>query len=84
LTDRIRRNFLRRFAARQGVNVVLRAVPFGIGAVIGGTGNHMAGRQVVLATRDAFGPPPPTFPDQITVGFRRTVVPPIDAVEPAI
>jgi hypothetical protein len=83
LTDRVRRNFLRRFAARQGASIVLRAIPFGIGAVVGGAGNHMAGRQVVNSTRDAFGPTPPTFPDQITVGARKAK-PPLDAVEPAL
>src|SRR5438270_687466 len=34
LTDRIRKRFLQRFAARQGASVVLRAVPFGVGAVL--------------------------------------------------
>jgi hypothetical protein len=83
LTDRVRRNFLKRFATRQGASIVMRAIPFGIGAVVGGAGNHMAGRQVVNATRDAFGPPPPTFPDQITVGFRKAA-PAAPAIDPAI
>lgn len=83
LTDRVRRNFLKRFATRQGASIVMRAIPFGVGAVVGGAGNHMAGRQVVNATRDAFGPPPPTFPDQITVGFRRAA-PTVEAIDPAI
>jgi hypothetical protein len=65
LTDRIRKSFVRRFAARQGSSIVLRAVPFGIGAVIGGAGNRIAGDRVVKATREAFGPAPSTFPDEI-------------------
>ncbi|GAA2748825.1 hypothetical protein [Amnibacterium kyonggiense] len=65
LTDRVRKSFVRRFAARQGTSIVFRAVPFGIGAVVGGAGNRIAGRRVVSATRDAFGPAPATFPDEV-------------------
>ncbi len=60
--DRIKRAFLRRFAATQGASVVGRAVPFGIGAVIGGTGNHLLGRKVIRSSRAAFGPAPASFP----------------------
>ncbi|RIX30967.1 hypothetical protein [Amnibacterium setariae] len=67
LTDRVKRSFIRRFAARQGANIVFRAVPFGIGAVVGGAGNRVAGRRVVKATRDAFGPAPSTFPGEIAL-----------------
>jgi hypothetical protein len=71
LTDRIRRRFLQRFATRQGASIVLRAVPFGVGAVLGGTGNHLAGRKVVTATRNAFGPAPVTFPEGVIVPTRK-------------
>ena len=60
--DRIKRAFVKRFAATQSATIVGRAIPFGIGAVIGGTGNHMLGRKVVRSSRQAFGPPPDTFP----------------------
>jgi hypothetical protein len=62
VADRIRKSFVKRFAARQGANVVFRAVPFGIGAVVGGAGNRIAGQRVIQATRDAFGPAPSAFP----------------------
>jgi hypothetical protein len=75
LTDRIRKRFLQRFATRQGASVVLRAVPFGVGAVLGGGGNHLAGRKVIAATRNAFGPAPVTFPDGITVGSPKRSLP---------
>ena len=65
LTDRIRKRFLQRFATRQGASVVLRAVPFGVGAVLGGSGNHLAGRKVVASARNAFGPAPVAFPGSI-------------------
>jgi hypothetical protein len=67
LTDRVRKSFIRRFAARQGANIVFRAVPFGIGAVVGGAGNRISGKRVVSATRDAFGPAPSTFPNEIRI-----------------
>lgn len=67
LTTRIRKVFLRRFAARQGASIVLRVVPFGIGAVVGGTGNHLMGRKVISAAREAFGPPPAAFPGEIVL-----------------
>ena len=60
--DRIKRAFVRRFAATQGATIVGRAIPFGIGAVIGGTGNHLLGRKVVTSSRTAFGPAPESFP----------------------
>lgn len=72
LTDRIRRSFFRRFAARQGASMVGRAVPFGIGAVIGGAGNHAAGRKVIAAAQDAFGPAPATFPNEVDLGTAKS------------
>jgi hypothetical protein len=60
--DRIKRSFVKRFVATQGASVIGRAIPFGIGAVIGGTGNLMLGRKVVASSRDAFGPAPLQFP----------------------
>ena len=60
--DRIKKTFVKRFVATQGASAVGRAIPLGIGAVIGGTGNHMLGRRVVTSSRDAFGPAPVQFP----------------------
>lgn len=62
IADRVKSSFLRRFATSQGTSIVGRAIPFGIGAVIGGTGNHLLGRKVVSSSREAFGPPPESFP----------------------
>jgi hypothetical protein len=62
IAGRIRTHFLKRFAAREGASIVGRAIPFGIGAVIGGAGNHFLGRRVVQSARTAFGPPPAQFP----------------------
>jgi hypothetical protein len=60
--DRIKGAFMRRFVTSQGTSVLGRAVPFGIGAVIGGTGNNLLGRKIVASSREAFGEPPVSFP----------------------
>ena len=62
LADRIKKSFMKKFVVAQGTNVVGRLLPFGIGAVIGGGGNHLLGRQIVRASRDGFGPAPAQFP----------------------
>lgn len=61
VVDFLRRAFLRRMARNTGASMLGRAMPFGIGAVIGGVGNNILGRQVVKAAREAFGPPPLQF-----------------------
>ena len=62
IADRIKKSFVKKFAVAQGSNVVGRLMPFGIGAVIGGGGNHLLGRQIVRSSREGFGPAPATFP----------------------
>ncbi|CAN5421242.1 hypothetical protein BH10ACT6_BH10ACT6_03930 [soil metagenome] len=70
VSDRIRAAFLKRFAVTQGTSVIGRAMPFGVGAVIGGTGNHLLGRKIVRSAREAFGPAPATFPAELAVVMR--------------
>jgi hypothetical protein len=62
IADRLKSTFLKHLAARTGAGAMGRLVPFGVGAVIGGTGNHILGRKVVHSAREAFGPPPSVFP----------------------
>ena len=62
LTDRVRAAFIRRFAVTQGTSVAGRLIPFGIGAVVGGGGNHLMGRRIVRSSQEAFGPAPLAFP----------------------
>ncbi|MFE4950294.1 hypothetical protein ACFQ9V_09305 [Leifsonia sp. NPDC056665] len=66
LVDRLRNVFIRQFAVRGGVSIVARAIPFGIGAVVGGTGNHILGRRVVTNSRLAFGAAPLVIPAALT------------------
>lgn len=62
IAHRVQKTFVRRFATTQGASVVGRAIPFGIGAVVGGVGNNMLGRKVVTSSRTAFGDAPELFP----------------------
>ena len=75
LSDRLRKAFIRRFAVTQSGTVIGRAIPFGIGAVIGGAGNNILGRKVVTSARQAFGPAPALWPMSLhapTVVMRET------------
>ncbi|WP_147439036.1 hypothetical protein [Mycetocola reblochoni] len=62
LTDQLRSRVLPRLLATQGGGIVARAIPFGVGAAIGGTGNLVTGRRLVASAREAFGAPPTTVP----------------------
>jgi len=62
IADKVRDMFLHRFALTQSGSVLGRAIPFGVGAVVGGGGNHLMGRKVVNSARTAFGPAPEAFP----------------------
>ncbi|MDF2916891.1 MAG: hypothetical protein K0S70_1108, partial [Microbacterium sp.] len=66
--DRLKHAFLRRFAAAGGASVVGKALPFGIGAAIGGTGNHILGRRVISGAHRAFGVVPSVFPATLDPG----------------
>jgi len=70
LTDRVRAAFVRRFAVTQGGSVIGRAIPFGIGAVIGGVGNNLLGRRIVRSAREAFPAAPTTFPESLDAVVR--------------
>jgi hypothetical protein len=65
VADAVQRHFVKRLAVTQGSSAIGRAIPFGIGAVIGGAGNHLLGRQIVKSSREAFGPPPAAFPQEL-------------------
>jgi hypothetical protein len=67
IAKRMRGFFVRKFAASEGAGIVGRAIPFGIGAVIGGAGNHFLGRRVVASSRTAFGPAPVRFPAELDI-----------------
>ena len=62
MVDQLRRVFVRQFAVRGGAGIIGKAIPFGIGAAIGGTGNHLLGRKVLQQSRLAFGAAPAVLP----------------------
>jgi hypothetical protein len=62
VVDRLRHVFIKQFAVRGGAGIIGKAIPFGIGAAIGGVGNHILGRRVLQQSRLAFGAPPPVLP----------------------
>ena len=62
LVDRLKTTFARQFAARGGASWLGKALPFGVGAVVGGAGNNILGRRVLVTSRRAFGAPPLIVP----------------------
>jgi hypothetical protein len=48
------RNFITKYGTKQGIVVLGRAAPFGLGAAIGGGANYMMAKGVIRATRRAF------------------------------
>lgn len=63
--ERIQKAFLRNLLRRQGTALLGRALPFGVGAVVGGVGNRMMGRAVVANAKKTFGPMPDTIPGEL-------------------
>jgi len=62
VVDRLRATFIKQFAVKGGAGIIGKALPFGIGAAIGGTGNHLLGRKVLQQSRLAFGQAPSRLP----------------------
>lgn len=65
LVDRLKTSFIHQFAARGGASWIGKALPFGIGAVVGGAGNNILGRRVLVNSRRAFGAPPAILPPDL-------------------
>jgi hypothetical protein len=62
LVDRLKTMFIHQFSARAGASWIGKALPFGIGAAVGGAGNHILARRVIVTSRRAFGIPPMQLP----------------------
>lgn len=58
----MQKRFLRKMAVKGGASIVGKALPFGIGAAVGGVGNYMMGRAVIASANNAFGPAPLEIP----------------------
>lgn len=80
LTDKLKSVFIRQFAAKGGASLIGKAVPFGIGAVIGGAGNRILGRKVIASSRVAFGHAPLLFRQELDPRVRELTAAPGAAV----
>lgn len=72
VNDVLGRNFVTKYGTKEGILVLGREIPFGIGAAIGAVGNGVGGWTSVRATRRAFGTPPATWPIASFAAFPST------------
>lgn len=54
--------FITKYGTKQGVLVLSKQVPLGIGIALGSGGNHLFGRFTVRSAHKIFGPPPVLWP----------------------
>lgn len=71
LVRKMRKTMTRKYAARTGGSVLGRALPFGVGAVIGGVVNRQLAKSVVKNAGSAFG----ALPAQFDLEFERETAP---------
>ncbi len=62
INGRLASMLVRHWGTRQGVLLVGRALPLGIGAAVGAGGNAALARRSITSARRAFGPAPGRFP----------------------
>jgi hypothetical protein len=62
LNSRLLKRAVRRFTLRRSALLFGKVLPVGIGALIGATGNRLAGKKIVRNARSAFGTPPAKWP----------------------
>jgi hypothetical protein len=62
LNNALTRWFIKRFLVRQGALALGRALPLGVGLVIGAVGNLATAKAVIKSAETAFGAPPATWP----------------------
>jgi len=63
------RNFVTKYGTKQGILVLGRVIPFGIGAVIGGTANAIFSQGIIKASNHAFGAPSLSWENELS-GFQ--------------
>lgn len=62
------KNFVTKYGTKQGILILGKQVPFGLGAVIGAAGNAAFARFTTRSARTAFGPPPTEWPPHLDGG----------------
>jgi hypothetical protein len=63
------RNFVTKYGTKQGIVVLGRVIPFGIGALIGGTANAIFSQGIITASNRAFGAPSRSWENEL-LGFQ--------------
>ncbi|MDR8020324.1 hypothetical protein [Nesterenkonia aerolata] len=71
--NQLKKQFVRRFFVRHGTTMVARAIPFGIGAVVGGTANRVLAKQVIKTAHRTFGELPEQTPATLVEDMRRAL-----------
>jgi hypothetical protein len=64
--DVLGHRFITKYGTKQGVLVLGKQVPLGVGAVLGAGGNHVIGRLTIRSARAIFGPPPSSWGGEVT------------------
>ncbi|OBF27436.1 hypothetical protein [Mycobacterium sp. ACS4331] len=67
LNGRLMKFFVKKYTVKRGALVFGKALPVGVGALIGGVGNRVMGKTIVKNTREAFGPAPQKWPGALHV-----------------
>jgi hypothetical protein len=67
LNSRLLKYFVRRYTLKRGALAFGKALPVGIGAVVGGVGNRLMAKKIISNARQAFGNPPPRWPSSLHV-----------------
>lgn len=62
LNSRLLKYAVKRYTLRRSALLFGKLLPLGVGAVIGATGNRLAGKKIVRNARKAFGAPPARWP----------------------
>lgn len=71
VAQQIKRQFVKRFFFRQGTSMLGRAIPYGIGAVVGGVGNRALAKQITRSAHQTFGELPEETPPALIEDFKR-------------
>lgn len=77
------KNFVTKYGTKQGILVLGKQVPFGIGAAIGGAGNAMFAQLTIRSALRAFGPAPETWSPDLSDGPPEEEPPEGGVLEPA-
>lgn len=77
------KNFVTKYGTKQGILVLGKQVPFGIGAAIGGAGNALFAQLTIRSALRAFGPAPETWPAHLSDGRSGDAPPEGGELEPA-